>query len=158
MSGGDSGLSIWSGTQEAKTIPMSNALTVYALIYSGREDPSWELSGSDLETLRAKLAGLPKRKTRVVPGMGYQGFLLANLAELPGLPRRIHVYHGCISISDVGGKRQVYDDHHHVEAWLLMLACSLPFGREIQSVLAKSRGPVTTRPASEDGVSRLSPR
>ncbi len=136
-------LSIW---YEKERMPM-NAVTIYVGLYSGREDPNWQLEGKDLETLQAKLIDLPERGTEVVPGAGYQGFYLANPAGLPGLPQWGHVYRRCISMTDSEGNIRYYEDVHHLEEWLITLAGSLPFGHEIQGVLAKSRGQASTRRA-----------
>lgn len=129
-------LSIWYGNGE--TLFMPNKITVYALIYSGRENPNWQLAEKDLETLRAKLIGLPRRETEAAPKAGYQGFYLANLTGLPNLPPSVHVYHGCISMRDAQGKIARYEDSEHLEEWLMTLAGNLPVGNEIQGALAKS--------------------
>jgi hypothetical protein len=89
---------------------------------------------------------LPERGTEVVAG-GYQGFYFANVAELPGLPQWGHVYRRCISMTDSEGNTRYYEDAYHLEEWLMTLAGSLPFGGEIQGVLAKSPGQMATRRA-----------
>jgi hypothetical protein len=129
-----------------------NTVTIYVGLYSGREDPNWQLDENDLETLHAKLTDLPEidfpeHETEVVSGLGYQGFYFANVAGLPGLPQWGHVYRRCISMTDREGNTRYYEDVYHLEEWLMTLAGSLPFGGEIQAVLAKSRGQVATHRA-----------
>ncbi len=117
--------------------PMSTQkpkVTVYVQIYSGRKNPQLDLSSEQVEILRSKLVDLPGRETFPKVRLGYQGFFIHNPEKGLGIPLKVHVFDGAIDVWD-GKSRRLYEDVHQLEQWLIMLACSAPFGRDVKFVI-----------------------
>lgn len=56
-------------------------------IFSGRPNPSWELSVDEAAELSRRLAALIKTETRPDEGgLGYRGFVITNPDPLAGIP------------------------------------------------------------------------
>lgn len=98
-------------------------------VYSGRPNPTFELS----EPLRGELArmlrDLPRAK-RPPPegGLGYRGFVVTTTdsAEV-GLPPRIRVFDGLV-IVESDKTTEAYADRNGAEAWLKQQAGSAGYG------------------------------
>jgi hypothetical protein len=90
-------------------------------VFSGRPNPSWELSAPEIAELAKRLTDLPRsRQPFVEGGLGYGGFIIRNPEQAAGLPTQIHVLNG-IGIAEKGGIT-AYQDAHDLEAWLLAQA------------------------------------
>jgi hypothetical protein len=99
-------------------------------IYSGRPNPSWALSDRLIEELRTLIAANVEqlRENRfVTPYLGYSGFIITNHQQLVGIPYRMRVYGGVLTVTEEKAKEDnnerskttYYDDTHRLEAWLL---------------------------------------
>jgi hypothetical protein len=58
--------------------------TVTLLLFSGRQDPTWELTAGDAASLASLIKGLPSAIP--VDTLGYRGFLVQS--DDPALPRQ----------------------------------------------------------------------
>jgi hypothetical protein len=88
-------------------------------VFSGRPNPSWQLSAGDEQELTRRLQGLPPREAVSSEGdLGYRGFRIAAPAPGAASPREIVVSKGTVTIRDNAGIRH-YVDANGVEAWLL---------------------------------------
>ena len=102
-------------------------MRVELLVYSGRENPAWELTEAEAQELARRLSGLsPGRAPAQAPGLGYSGFLVevADAAGLPvaaGSPPPPITVHRGVHIGCPTGTDSRLDDHG-LEEWLLSLA------------------------------------
>jgi hypothetical protein len=102
-------------------------------VYSGRPNPSWELSAPDVAELARRMTGLPRRHQPFVEGgLGYGGFVIRNPEKAAGLPTQINVFNG-IGIPEAGGIT-VYQDVHDLEGWLLEQARRHGYGAILSEV------------------------
>jgi hypothetical protein len=90
------------------------------MVFSGRENPQWQLSADQVGALREKLASLRsttmERPDGMLGGLGYQGFALTVTQEMD-LEPSIYV-HG--NIIDLGPSSvALRDSGNNLEAWLL---------------------------------------
>ncbi len=103
---------------------ISTNVTVEVLIYSGRQNPIWQLQDTKpLEDLKAKLNELPQafeEQPRDWSRLGFTGFRLRGGQSL-GLPEEIRVYQGTIKIGR--GKAAKYlKDATGLEQYLIQQA------------------------------------
>jgi hypothetical protein len=102
-------------------------------VYSGRPNPTWDLSAQDVAELSRRMADLPhSRQPFVEGGLGYGGFVLQNPENAAGLPTEIKVFNG-IGIPEAGGI-VVYQDVHDIEGWLLEQARQRGYGAVLSGV------------------------
>lgn len=92
-------------------------------VYSGRENPAWELSGGQADELRDRIGNLTRTSLEKAPGqlggLGYQGFEITAEREA-GLEPRIFVH---ADVVDLGGaKVSLRDQGGSLERWLLSTA------------------------------------
>jgi len=81
-------------------------------VFSGRPNPSWELSAEEAGELARRLEDLrPVDRAPAEPGLGYRGFVVS----MPG--REIRVYQGVLTITEDGSTRR-YADVNRIEGWL----------------------------------------
>lgn len=79
-------------------------------IFSGRENPSWELSTEQLAALVSILDTLPGSDPKnSFDGLGYRGFLVVISDAASGKTERIKAYKGAVVYS-VGGVDKLFDD------------------------------------------------
>src|SRR5207248_1561861 len=91
-------------------------------VFSGRPNPSWELTPQEAQELVKRLTGLvPANRAPAQGGLGYRGFTIANPDKVAGLPAQIRVFNGVIGLSE-NGRTTYYHDTHNVEDWLIGLA------------------------------------
>jgi hypothetical protein len=91
-------------------------------VYSGRPNPSFELTGSEAAEMSALLHNLPRAQS-VAPesGLGYRGFVVSGETGLaPDLPARVRVFRGYILTEKESGI--AYHDVHDAEGWLKIRA------------------------------------
>jgi hypothetical protein len=111
--------------QQVRTQPVMN---VELDVFSGRENPKWELSGEDVSILRKKMTGLASAK-RYLPelGFGYRGFVISVHDPTGDIPSRIRVFRGVIS-TVAGDIENQYQDMHGLEGWLFEQARERGYG------------------------------
>src|SRR5438128_12513850 len=82
---------------------MAGMIGIVVDIYSGRRNPTIDLSSSELEELRRRLElakTSPVREQRERPQLGYRGFVIYNEARDAGLPYRADIFGGFIAVTD----------------------------------------------------------
>ncbi|RWU07415.1 hypothetical protein [Pedobacter chitinilyticus] len=89
-------------------------------IFSGRPNPTWELSDEQAKILKEKLYSLREKSLLKSPsilyGLGYRGFIVSSVGD-PDLPQKMLVN---ANIVDFGWTRESYVDHQNdIEKWLL---------------------------------------
>ena len=99
------------------------SVTVTLHIFSGRPNPSWELSRDEIDYLIERLAAFRGRTLRkpigTIGGLGYQGFQLHAVRE-SGLGALTIVYDGMIELDRFSAS--LVDDKREIENWLLATA------------------------------------
>jgi hypothetical protein len=91
-------------------------------VFSGRPNPSWELTPQDAKELARRLTGLaPANRALAEGGLGYRGLTIANPDKTAGLPAQISVFNGVIGLSE-NERTTYYNDTNSVEDWLIRLA------------------------------------
>lgn len=105
-------------------LAQEKGITVRVLLFSGRPDPTYELTDAQtVEKLKANM-GAAKRleifdKESVIPAnIGYKGILVSNPGKMAGLPARFAVFKGTIEMAD-GQKRFLEDAGGAIEKMLL---------------------------------------
>jgi len=97
---------------------------VEPLLYSGRPNPAWELTGDDLERLRAALEDLPDAEAVARPQLGFRGFLVrfrdgAAGPTVDDAPAAVvEVYRGTVLLQEADGAVRTAADAHDLEARL----------------------------------------
>jgi hypothetical protein len=96
------------------------SVNVTLMVFSGRENPSWELSADQIGSLREKLASLRgttmERPEGMLGGLGYQGFSITATHEME-LEPSIFVHNNVV---DLGTHTvALRDTGNSLEAWLL---------------------------------------
>jgi hypothetical protein len=113
-------------------------ITVHAMIFSGRRDPSWHLTADEAALIQKALQGL--RPGKAFPGarLGYQGFRIENSGSLGNFPREVRVWHGAIAVIGEKGDRKVLRDTQGIEQSLLKMASTQPFANLLRTVIDRS--------------------
>jgi hypothetical protein len=88
-------------------------------VYSGRPNPSFDLTTREVAELAKLLQNLPATGAGAPElHLGYRGFVITSEASIaPGLPSQVRIYAGRV-IPEEGPKPRVYDDINSVEEWL----------------------------------------
>jgi hypothetical protein len=95
------------------------AMRVELMVFSGRPNPSFQLTEDQAEEFARRVAALPRAAVRPTPpGLGYQGFRVTS-DRAGEWPARWTVLNGVCSAEDGGDSRE---DTGGVEGWLLELA------------------------------------
>lgn len=107
-------------------------------IFSGRPNPSWELTSAEISELKEYMAGLtPASKPAIASDLGYRGFIISNPGKLGGLPVKTHVLNGVLAVNEKGSTNY-YNDVNDIESWLMERAREHGYG-DIITELTKSK-------------------
>lgn len=91
-------------------------------VFSGRPNPSWELTSEEASELARRLMGLVEAcQTLTEGGLGYRGLILLNPERMAGVPVEGRVFHSIIGLWE-NGHPTYYHDQNNVEDWLIELA------------------------------------
>ncbi len=104
-------------------------------IFSGRPNPQWALSETQIEELRRRLVDLKEEEATTPPGLGYRGFLVTNAAQDRRLPEQVRSHNGVVTLVRRGVTRS-YADSNGIETWLIQQANE----RGYEDVLKRFRG------------------
>ena len=89
-------------------------------IFSGRENPSWELSREQLGALAAALEALPETEPAAFfDGLGYRGFRVVITDEAAGKTVGVRAWKGLVLYSAGGVDKFLEDKERRVERLLL---------------------------------------
>lgn len=103
-------------------------------IFSGRPNPSWELTNEEASHLATRLAGLPTAAPEFAPpALGYRGLVIFNPEGISGLPSQFRIYKGNMTIDDPESK--YYRDSNEIERWLLELGRAHGYGPVIDQTM-----------------------
>jgi hypothetical protein len=117
-------------------------------IYSGRPNPSWALSERQIEELRGLLEASTEQRREdsvVTPYLGYVGFVITNHRQLAGIPYRVRIYGGVLTVTEKKeekvkegyegtAKTTYYADTHRIESWLLEQAVEHGYAEAIEKM------------------------
>ena len=102
-------------------------------VFSGRPNPTWELSAEEGTALARLMADLPSGVAPPSEGrLGYRGFVLFNPAGEPGFPARVRVGGGVVVVEQEDGREVYLADVHGLEHRLLDLASQHGFRRLVE--------------------------
>jgi hypothetical protein len=88
-------------------------------VFSGRPNPSWELSAQEASELARRITGLtPINQSPGEGGLGYRGLIISNPGKVAGFPPQMSIFNGIISISR-NRHTTHYHDTNNVERWLI---------------------------------------
>jgi hypothetical protein len=89
-------------------------------IFSGRENPSWKLSGEQLGALATALEALPETEPAAFfDGLGYRGFRVVITDEASGKTEGLKAWKGLVLYSAGGVEKFLKDKDRRVERLLL---------------------------------------
>jgi hypothetical protein len=101
-------------------------------VYSGRPNPSFELSEPLSKEFTKKLENLPRAASAPPePGLGYRGFVVTLDAGNSGAPQKVRVFGGFISF-EKGTDVETFIDRNGAEAWLKEQAARAGHGPLVQ--------------------------
>jgi hypothetical protein len=99
------------------------SVTVNLCVFSGRENPTWELSKDQVDILRNKLSALQstslEKAAGLLGGLGYQGFGISADREMD-LEPRIFVHQNVVDLGSANVSLR--DQGGDLERWLLSTA------------------------------------
>lgn len=88
-------------------------------IFSGRPNPTWELSSEEVDEFTARLSDLtPCDRAFAPPGLGYRGFEIRDLGERPEIPARLRVLDGFVFVFE-DDQTRCFQDEKGIEGWLI---------------------------------------
>jgi len=95
-------------------------------VYSGRENPSWNLSEKQISDLLVLFGDLPKSESFIVPdNLGYHGFQVELTENAAEKTQEIVVYKGRILYKSAEADKYFTDPKRRLEMFLLNSADSL---------------------------------
>lgn len=116
-----------------------NTIKIELNIYSGRRNPSWELSFSEIEELKQKMKmPLPSAKQKTAPQLGYRGFALINSNGIHDFPELVYVYSGVLGVKNRDTKISYYEDVNNIEQWFISQAHERGYGKTIEEAFSFS--------------------
>jgi hypothetical protein len=96
------------------------AVKITLMVFSGRENPQWDLGGDQVAALRDKLANLRnttmERPEGMLGGLGYQGFALTATQEMDVEPN-IFIHANTVDLGPTSVALR--DSNCDLESWLL---------------------------------------
>jgi len=107
-------------------------------IFSGRPNPTWQLSENQVDELKRKLGTFPPAERKAPPGLGYRGVRVVNVGNIANIPDRIMAYDGVLGITEKGTTKY-YEDSNKIEEWLLDRAREQGYGEVIERFRQYSR-------------------
>jgi hypothetical protein len=117
---------LWGGC--AQGLEVDTPMKVELDAFSGRPNPTWDLSSQEAAELEKRLVHLhPVEWDAPEPGLGYRGFLLSSPA------RQIRVYQGLLTVVE-GGVTRRYTDANRIELWLAEQAKGRGYGNLVAGI------------------------
>src|SRR5664279_4282168 len=96
------------------------SVIVILSVFSGRPNPTWELTRDQVGELRERLTSLNNATLVKPPGvagkLGYSGFFIRASQE-PGLPESIYIHSGIVDLNRLAVNR--LETSPGLENWLL---------------------------------------
>ena len=129
-----------AGTSPAPTatpsVDLPTSITVSLGIYSGRVDPSWELTETEIAQVATAIAALPLASAPAPEGgLGYRGFSL--LSHWPGrADETLVAYRGSVALLGAGVRRVLVDEGRTIERLLLDMGGSILSATEVAAIEA----------------------
>lgn len=111
-------------------------------IFSGRPNPHWPLPSNQQGKLQAVFKSRADVEPPAIPGLGYRGFIITNVARVPSLPPQVRVFNHVVTTTD-GDKVTAYRDTEGIESSLFALAREKGFHDVIERFQRGSSGPVS---------------
>lgn len=113
--------------------PNGTVVRVELLVFSGRENPQWDLTDAEVAELARRVGELsPGPLPPEPPGLGYSGFLITTSGREAGLPEMMTVYHG-VRLGPPGHGDSRHDEGG-LEQWLLEVAREHNYGELLDSL------------------------
>ena len=102
-------------------------------LFSGRANPSWQLSPDEAAELVRRLANLSVAGNAAAQDvLGYRGLLISGLGKRP--VRSVRVRDGMVSVEASGDVRH-YRDTENIERWLLEKTRAQGYGALVDEIL-----------------------
>jgi hypothetical protein len=104
-------------------------------VFSGRPNPSWQMTAEESAEFRHRTSSLPKtEKLSDEGGLGYRGFVISDSGKAVGTPSNIRVYKGVLTING-DGTEDHYNDVNGVEQLLLRQAHNHGYGELVSGII-----------------------
>jgi hypothetical protein len=103
------------------TANITNRMTVHVIldIFSGRPNPTWQLSQEQESELFNRISHLETKKRLGISnnessfGLGYRGLIVE------GMSKRFEIYNGTVKVFENNSSHVLVDTRYHLEQWLL---------------------------------------
>jgi hypothetical protein len=128
-------IAAYDGAKDSGEIAMRHprpAVEVTAILFSGRNNPTWAMTREQIQGLRERIDSLPVTEPKPLAWLGYD---LRN-SGVRGLPDEITVHDGVVEITS-RGRTSYHEDAKNLEAWLRDLALEGPEGGLIRQTLER---------------------
>jgi hypothetical protein len=82
---------------------MAGTIEIMIDMYSGRRNPTIDLTEAEIEELRRRLERARRERLgerREPPQLGYRGFVILNEAREAGLPYQAYIYGGFVAVTE----------------------------------------------------------
>ena len=95
-------------------------------VFSGRPNPSWELSQEHSSEFLKKISKLKTKENFQFDSskyeLGYRGFIVEEEANLAQKSRRFEIYNGIVNVVENNSSYTLEDKGYSIERWLLQTA------------------------------------
>lgn len=119
--------------EQSAQCPNGIIVRVELLVFSGRENPQWDLTEAEVVELIRRVGELsPGRPPPEPPGLGYSGFLITTSGREAGLPETMTVYRG-VRLGPPGHGASRHDEGG-LEQWLLEVARQRNYGELLDAL------------------------
>lgn len=114
---------------------------VQLLLFSGRPNPSRELTEEQLLEVRSRMQGLTPRADIAEGELGsYSGCVVSFNPDAPG-PRSVRAFAGAVAVTEESGRLALYNDDERLETFLLELFAETDDWETLLLRIRRSRDP-----------------
>ena len=129
-------------SNDAKThdnlLTQSSDLKVEVRIFSGRPNPTWDISSEQVSQLLSKILSLRDTQEDIAyKGLGYNGFLVTKTDDSYDTPENIELNNGIVVVNYNNKRKSKYlDPRRALESWIVKTGAE-SLGQELVKYVEK---------------------